>query len=527
MFRLVIAIFMLGAVWPVSNAMAQEPARLALLIGNSDYTQKVGPLKNALNDVALVGAALNKLGFKVTIVTDADYRTMDTAIKRYVADVRQAGKGAISFFYYSGHGVADPATMINYLVPVDVSDSSDGNLWFQSYQQNEVIDKLSKQAPAATHYVVFDACRSEFNLSSTSNAEKGFVPIQQTAGLLIAYATAPNRTASDVGEGGGPYAKALAEELVKPGVEAVTMFRNVQIRVKETTGQDPWLSFPSLPSIYLAGRPIYAAKPPPAPAASPSEAERAWAVPQNTTRAETRIALIITNGAYSGPVLSRLDSPYKDGEVLGSALAKAGFEVLPIVRDANQQAMRAALNDFARRLRRAGADAVGFFYYSGHGAALAERGENYLIPTGTQIEETSELSFNAVALTEIVRLIDEAQPRAGFVVIDACRDVPFKGLKGGGPKGFVVQSAAKGMIIGFATRPGETAEATNAYSSAMASAIATPGLDATAMFKDVQRKVANATAGRQVPWIEDGLLTEFRFTEAAASSSPASVARSP
>jgi formylglycine-generating enzyme required for sulfatase activity len=259
-----------------------------------------------------------------------------------------------------------------------------------------------------------------------------------------------------------------------------------------------------------------------------------WALPilalvagSDLAAAETRIALIITNGAYSGPVLSRLDSPYRDGEVLGSALAKAGFEVLPIVRDANQQAMRAALNEFARMLRRAGADAVGFFYYSGHGAALAERGENYLIPTGTQIEETSELSFNAVGLTEIVRLIDEAQPKAGFVVIDACRDVPFKGLKGGGPKGFVVQSAAKGMIIGFATRPGETAEATNAYSSAMASAIATPGLDATAMFKDVQRKVANATGGRQVPWIEDGLLAEFRFTEAAASNSPASVSQSP
>lgn len=35
------------------------------------------------------------------------------------------------------------------------------------------------------------------------------------------------------------------------------MFRNVQLRVKQTIGQDPWLSFPSLPAIYFAG-----AKPP-------------------------------------------------------------------------------------------------------------------------------------------------------------------------------------------------------------------------------------------------------------------------
>src|SRR5262245_41484969 len=74
-----------------------------------------------------------------------------------------------------------------------------------------------------------------------------------TAGLLIAYATAPRKTASDVGDGGGPYAKALAEEMMKPGVEAVTMFRNVQLKVKQAIGQDPWLSFPSLPAVYFAG----------------------------------------------------------------------------------------------------------------------------------------------------------------------------------------------------------------------------------------------------------------------------------
>src|SRR5215470_15285310 len=238
---------------------------------------------------------------------------------------------------------------------------------------------------------------------------------------------------------------------------------------------------------------------------------------QVAAAAETRIALIIANGAYSGQVLARLDSPSKDAEILSGALARAGFEVLPIVRDANLQTMRVALNDFARRLRRAGADAVGFFYYSGHGAALAERGENYLIPTGADIEETSELSFNALGLTDVVRLVDDAGAKASFVVIDACRDVPFKGRKGSGPKGFVVQNATKGMIIGFATRPGETADASNAYSSALASSIATPALDATNVFKDVQRKVANVTGGRQVPWIEDGLLTEFYFTTASAS----------
>src|SRR5262245_61400042 len=167
------------------------------------------------------------------------------------------GANALSFFYYSGHGVANPETQINYLIPVDVSDADDDKVWFESFQQNTIIDLLSKQAPNATHYVVFDACRNELNIAGTAakalGTDKGFVPITDTAGLLIAYATAPRKTASDVGDDGGPYAKVLAEELMRPGIEAVTMFRNVQLRVKQTIGQDPWLSFPSLPAVYFAG----------------------------------------------------------------------------------------------------------------------------------------------------------------------------------------------------------------------------------------------------------------------------------
>ena len=239
-------------------AVAQtQPQRLALLIGNKAYTAKVGALRNPHSDVDLVGAALTKLGFKVVALKDATYKQMDSALKRHASDVRKAGSGTLSFFYYSGHGVANPDTQLNYLIPVDVADADDDKIWFESMQQSLIIDTLSRQAPAATHYLVFDACRNELSLTGSAaksiGAEKGFVPVADTSGLLIAYATAPKRTASDAGDGGGPYAKILAEELVRPGVESVSMFRAVQIRVKQAIGQDPWLSFPSLPPVYLAG----------------------------------------------------------------------------------------------------------------------------------------------------------------------------------------------------------------------------------------------------------------------------------
>jgi hypothetical protein len=41
--------------------------------------------------------------------------------------------------------------------------------------------------------------------------------------MLIAYATAEGELASVIGTGAGQYAKILAEEIVKPGIEAVVM----------------------------------------------------------------------------------------------------------------------------------------------------------------------------------------------------------------------------------------------------------------------------------------------------------------
>lgn len=266
-------------------AQARAEARFALLIGNQGYNAKVGPLKTPHDDVTLVGAALRSLGFTVTEIKDADYRSMDAAIKRHAATVRREGQGTISLVYYSGHGAADPDTRTNYLIPIDVTEADDADLWNFSLNLNNIVEGLRVQAPGATHYVVFDACRNELNLThkgAKALTEKGFVPLAYTPGVMVAYATAPGKTATDTGSGGGPYAKALADELVKPGIEAMTMFRRVALRVNREIGQDPWMSASTLPEVYFAGGPAatgyYGSSP-----VKLSEAAEAWGAVRETT----------------------------------------------------------------------------------------------------------------------------------------------------------------------------------------------------------------------------------------------------
>jgi formylglycine-generating enzyme required for sulfatase activity len=257
-------------------AAAHAEKRMALLIGNQSYTNEIGRLANPHNDVSLLERTLKGLGFEVVTVRDAGLAVLHQAVNAYARRVQAAGANTVAFFYYSGHGAADAGT--NYLIPVDVKTTETGELWDQSLRLTEITRKLKAEAGNATHFVVFDACRNTLKLTKAGSRalvqSKGFVPIPQETGMLIAYATAEGELASDVGAGAGPYAKVLSEEIVKSGVEAVSMFRRVQVRVRSAIGQEPWLGFSALGEVHLAG--AQTANPTP-PVPEVSEAAREWA----------------------------------------------------------------------------------------------------------------------------------------------------------------------------------------------------------------------------------------------------------
>jgi formylglycine-generating enzyme required for sulfatase activity len=277
-------------VWVLLASVAHAEKRIALLISNQGYSGEIGRLANPHNDVVLLEKALKDLHFEVTTVRDAGLAALHQAVNAHARRVGAAGPSAVGFFYYSGHGAADGST--NYLIPVDVNTAETGELWDQSLQLTEITRKLRRGAGNATHFVVFDACRNTLKMRQTGSRalvqSKGFVPVSQESGMLIAYATAEGELASDVGAGAGPYAKVLAEEIVKPGVESVAMFRVVQRRVRAAISQEPYLGFNALGDVYLAGSETPKLPPVAAPQTQPeparlSEAAEAWDRTKDTT----------------------------------------------------------------------------------------------------------------------------------------------------------------------------------------------------------------------------------------------------
>src|SRR5262245_36230622 len=197
-----------------SSARAEK--RIALLIGNEAYASEIGRLSNPHNDVALLEQALKRVGFDVTVERDAGLGALTRAVNAYARHLQTGGPNAVGFFYYSGHGASDGST--NYLIPIDVMTTGTGELWDQSLQLTEITRKLKRDASNATHFVVFDACRNTLKLTHPGSRalvqSKGFVPVAQENGMLVAYATAEGELASDVGTGAGPYAKGLAEDVI-------------------------------------------------------------------------------------------------------------------------------------------------------------------------------------------------------------------------------------------------------------------------------------------------------------------------
>ena len=123
--------------------------------------------------------------------------------------------------------------------------------------------------------------------------------------------------------------------------------------------------------------------------------------------AEQRIALLIGNEAYASEI-GRLANPHNDVALLEQALKGLGFEVVT-ARDAGLGSLTRAVNAYARRVQAAGPGAIGFFYYSGHGAS--DGSTNYLIPVDVRTTEIGELWDQSLQLTEITRKLSVAEHR--------------------------------------------------------------------------------------------------------------------
>jgi formylglycine-generating enzyme required for sulfatase activity len=228
--------------------------------------------------------------------------------------------------------------------------------------------------------------------------------------------------------------------------------------------------------------------------------------------AETRIALVIGNSEYSsGP----LPNPANDAKMIAETLSSLGFEVIAR-RNADQNTMKRAIQEFGSRLEKGGPSAVGLFYYAGHGVQL--NGRNYLIPTTAQIEREGDVEIEAVSADWVIEQMRYARNRLNIVILDACRNNPFTRSMRSVDHGLATMDAPAGILIAYSTAPGAVAAdgsgRNSPYTEALSQAMRDLHEPVEQVFKHVRVGVMGATSGRQVPWESSSLTGDFYFAAA-------------
>jgi uncharacterized caspase-like protein len=259
-------------------------ARVALVIGNNAY-KGVPTLARAGNDAKSMAAALQRLGFTTTLLTDATRRRMNKAVNDFAEGIAGGGVGVL---FFAGHGVQIDNQ--NFLLPVDIeAPERDTDVPDQAISLQGIQDKLA-QVHAKFALMIIDACRDNPLPRKAGRSIGGMRGLTQPTapnGQVIIFSAGANETALDSlspsdRDANGLFTREFLPVLNTPGLsvsEALRVVRKGVIAKANSVNHDQH------PAIYDQSDGDFYFKP--GPAEDTSSATAAPAAPAGSGPAET------------------------------------------------------------------------------------------------------------------------------------------------------------------------------------------------------------------------------------------------
>ena len=225
-----------------------------------------------------------------------------------------------------------------------------------------------------------------------------------------------------------------------------------------------------------------------------------------------RLALVVGNEAYA--YVPGLETPVRDAQGVATALRDMGFDVT-VLTDVGPEVFEAVLGTFANKAETA--ETV-LFYYSGH--AFQMGGVNHLVPVSARLDDAARLGDETWKLDEIAARL---RPKDGqlLIFLDACRTNPLPdATQAQAAVGLAQYDGGAGSFVAFATAPGAAAwdkgaDGTNSpFTGALLKHISEPGQTLSDLMISVRNDVSDATGGKQTPWEQSSLRSQFYFRPA-------------
>lgn len=229
-----------------------------------------------------------------------------------------------------------------------------------------------------------------------------------------------------------------------------------------------------------------------------------------------RKALVIGNDQYLH--VPKLENARSDARAIEASLKQVGFNVT-LALDLTERGFKETLRNFKSSV--AGGDEVVVFF-AGHGVQLGST--NYLLPIDIAGQNEDQVRDEAIQLQRILDDMQERRTGFSLMIVDACRDNPFKvaGRAIGG-RGLAPTSAASGQMVIFSAGAGQQAldklgqsdpEQNGLFTRLFLREMNKPGIPVDRVLRNVRSEVsrlARTVGHEQTPALYDQTLGDFYF----------------
>lgn len=221
--------------------------RVALVISNAAY-EHASIVTGLRQGTQAVSKALDKIGFRVVEISDADLDTMEDALRDFRRSLR--APDAVGFFYFAGHAVQHAGK--NYLVPIDANLQSSRDARYDAIDFGRFLERAYDGAGRINITVLNTSRENPFG-GGLSLKRKGLAEIEVPFGNVVLSAAAPNQVTASSQSDEDVFANVLAETIPIPDLEITDAFERVRRQIERKTqgNQQPWIGSSVIDSITL------------------------------------------------------------------------------------------------------------------------------------------------------------------------------------------------------------------------------------------------------------------------------------
>jgi len=207
---------------------ARGENRIALLMGVGAYDGNFGlkALPGISTDLQHMKAALERVGFRITVVENPALLEAEEAIEKFAEEL--AKSNGVALFYFSGHGGEFEGK--NYLIPRGARIGKPRDVKEQAVAAHRVLGRM-EEARNKTNIVFLDCCRNDMAKAASDSG----MAAMNAKGTFIGFATASEKV-SLASTAGSPYTISLAKHIPQQGLSITDMHTKVTREVEQMTG---------------------------------------------------------------------------------------------------------------------------------------------------------------------------------------------------------------------------------------------------------------------------------------------------